>query len=138
MKIKKHNTGQSLIEFAIVLPLMLLIIMGVFDLGRSIYYFSAIHNAAREGARYGAVNHCDTAGIKVAAQQMAIGLGDGVEVSDPIKFYTPEGNPDRILVSVEYEFEAVTPLIGVFLGEDGKVKLASEARQLIEISSACP
>lgn len=138
MKMNKLYSGQSLIEFAIALPFILLLVMGVFDLGRGIYYFSTIHNAAREAARYGAVNHCDTEGIKNAALQKTYGLGDGVEVKDPTKFYSLDGELDRIVVSVEYEFETVTPLVGVFLGDGGKIKLASDARQLIEISTACP
>jgi len=138
MKNKKLSSGQSLIELTIVLPLILLLVIGVFDLGRGIYYFSAIHNAAREAARYGAVNHCDTTGIINMAQQMTIGLGDGVVVNDPTEFYTLDGELDRIVVSVEYDFQPVTPLVGVFLGEDGEIKLASDARQIIEISSECP
>lgn len=41
--------GQSLVEFAIVLPVLLLLVVMIFDLGRAVYYSSAIHNAAREG-----------------------------------------------------------------------------------------
>ena len=76
----RKSSGQSLLEFAIILPILLLLVMGVFDLGGGIYYYSAIQNAAREGARYGAVNHCDAAGIKNQAKQMA-GLGAGLYVS---------------------------------------------------------
>jgi hypothetical protein len=112
--------------------------MGIFDLGRGIYYYSAIHNAAREGARYGAINHCDTVGIKNAAKFMAAGLGDDLVVKEPTKYYTPQGRADRIVVTVEYTFETVTPLVGVFLGEDGAIKLQSQARQLIELNMTCP
>jgi hypothetical protein len=47
----KHHHGQSLIEFALVLPLFVLLIVGIFDLGRAFFAFIAISNAAREGAR---------------------------------------------------------------------------------------
>ena len=120
----KKNSGQSLLEFAITMPLLLLLVMGVFDLGRGIYYYSAIHNAAREGARYGAINHCDVTGIKNRAKQMA-GLGDGLVVKEPQKFSTPEGLLDRIKVTVEFTFEPVTPLVGDFLAAKGK----EESRQ---------
>jgi hypothetical protein len=111
--------------------------MGVFDLGRGIYYYSAVHNAAREGARYGAVNHCDFTGIKNQAEQMA-GLGDGLVVKEPQQVYVSGTDQlDYVLVSVEYNFETVTPLVGNFLGEDGSIVLSSEARQLIEVASPC-
>ncbi len=43
--------GQSMVEFALILPLFVLIIIGVFDLGRAFFAFISISNAAREGAR---------------------------------------------------------------------------------------
>jgi hypothetical protein len=48
-----RENGQDLIEFAIVLPLLLLIIFGAVDLGRLFHATVAITNAAREGARFG-------------------------------------------------------------------------------------
>ena len=135
---KTKNTGQSLVEFAITFPLFLLLVMGIFDLGRGIYYYSVIHNAAREGARYGAVNQCDTVGIKNAAKFLAVGLGDALVVKEPTKYFNLDGRPDRIVVTVEYTFRTVTPLVGTFLGEDGAIKLESQARQLIEQNITCP
>jgi Flp pilus assembly protein TadG len=46
-----HKSGQSMIEFALILPLFVLIVIGVFDLGRAFFAYIAISNAAREGAR---------------------------------------------------------------------------------------
>jgi hypothetical protein len=53
----RHGTseGQALVEFALVLPLILLIMFGVFDVGRAVYTNSALSQAAREGARLAAV-----------------------------------------------------------------------------------
>ena len=137
--ITKKTTGQSLVEFAITLPLLLLLVMGVFDFGRGIYYYSAIQNAAHEAARYGAVHHCDDAGIVDRATSMAIGLGPGLTILDPVLVYEAETSIlDYIYVTVIYRFEPVTPLIGDFLGADGYIDLQSVARQLIEAPSICP
>jgi len=46
-----HGHGQSMVEFALILPLFVLFIVGIFDLGRAFFDFIAITNAAREGAR---------------------------------------------------------------------------------------
>ncbi len=43
--------GQSMVEFALILPLFVLFIVGIFELGRAFFAFIAISNAAREGAR---------------------------------------------------------------------------------------
>jgi hypothetical protein len=132
---KKKYKAQSLVEFAILLPIFLLIVLGIFDLGRVIYTLSALHNAAREGARYGAVNHCDPAGIENTAQHFAVGLGEGVTVSSNLIMV--DGVPERIRVVVSYQFRTVTPLIGVFLGEDGLITLSSESRQHVESPIPC-
>jgi hypothetical protein len=52
---RARRRGQSLVEFALVLPIFLLLIMGVVDAGRLVYMNSTLSNAAREGARTGSV-----------------------------------------------------------------------------------
>ena len=47
-------TGQSLVEFALVLPLFILLLFGVLDVGRYVYMNSVLSQAAREGARVAA------------------------------------------------------------------------------------
>ncbi|HAF10804.1 MAG TPA: hypothetical protein DCK98_12090 [Chloroflexi bacterium] len=47
-----RDTGQSLVEVALALPLLLLILLGVADLGRAFYYTTAVASAARQGAAY--------------------------------------------------------------------------------------
>jgi len=44
--------AQSLVEFALVLPLLLLIVLGAMDFGRMFYTKMVLTNAAREGANY--------------------------------------------------------------------------------------
>jgi len=48
----RNTSAQAVIEFAIVLPLLLLLILGVMDLGRMFYIKMVLTNAAREGANY--------------------------------------------------------------------------------------
>ena len=50
---KFEHAGQELVEFAIILPLLLIIAFGVLDLGRAFHAVITITNVAREGARYG-------------------------------------------------------------------------------------
>jgi len=135
MKTQKTK-AQSLVEFAILLPIFLLVVLGIFDLGRVIYTLSALHNAAREGARYGAVNHCDFPGIEATAQHFAVGLGEGVVVTSSIIF-EETGVPGRISVITTFDFRTVTPLVGVFLGEDGYITLSSQSIQHIEQPIPC-
>jgi Flp pilus assembly protein TadG len=52
--LKTDQTGQSLVEFAVSSVVLLLLVGGLVDIGRSIYVSEALSNAAREGARHGA------------------------------------------------------------------------------------
>jgi Flp pilus assembly protein TadG len=76
----KDGNGQSMVEFALILPLMVLIIAGIFDLGRAFFASITITNAAREGARYGTLNPDYYQGIcdatKNEAQSSGITLND--------------------------------------------------------------
>jgi len=48
--------GQALVEFALVVPVLFLIIVGIVEAGRLVFYFHNLNNAAREGARYAIVH----------------------------------------------------------------------------------
>jgi Flp pilus assembly protein TadG len=47
----KAQRSQALIEFALVSPVLLLLMFGVVDVGRAIFYYDTLNHAAREGAR---------------------------------------------------------------------------------------
>ncbi len=55
MKLKRNRKGQSLVEFALLLPLLLILVMGLFDVGRAVFYYSVLNTAVREGTRYAIV-----------------------------------------------------------------------------------
>lgn len=56
---KKREKGQSAVEFALVLPILLLIVCGILDFGWLFYNQLSVENACREGARVGCVNAQD-------------------------------------------------------------------------------
>ena len=118
--------GQSLVEFALIVPLLLLIVFMLLDLGRAVYYYSVIYNAAREGARYGIIHPSDTAGIDAAARELAIGL-------DPSDLIITSSNPSEttIQVTATYRFRIITPLVEIFLGRT-QIDLDSTALMIIE------
>ena len=53
---RSDEAGQSLIEFALVLPLLLLIITGLFDVARATWQENTLAYAAREGTRFAIVH----------------------------------------------------------------------------------
>lgn len=50
----REDDGQSLVELALALPLLLMVLLGVVDVGRAYVYTTAVSNAAREAALYAA------------------------------------------------------------------------------------
>lgn len=128
------NKGQSLVEFALVLPVLLLIAVMVFDLGRAVYYSSTIHNAAREGARYGIVHPDDETGMKQRAIDYAIGLG--LQQSDiQINLNIPEDKesfpPPQVTVIINFDFIPATPLVSSLI-PGGQISLRGEAVMKLE------
>ena len=108
-----HNIGQSLIEMALLLPVMLLLSVVAIDLGRGVYYYSAIYNAAREGARYGIIDPTDIDGINDAVKLLTVGLDQG-NLSITIIPNPPDPNINTIQVKVDYTFELVAPIAKLF------------------------
>lgn len=131
--IRRSQQAQSLVEFALILPLLLLILVMIFDLGRAVYYYSVIHNAARDGARWGIIDNTagigcvtpDTAGIEAAVRARAVGLNPGdLTVSSSCV-------GSKIRVNVTYDFEPVTPLVSSFL-DGGMITLESTSSMNVE------
>ena len=47
----RSQRSQALIEFALVSPVLLLLLFGIVDIGRAVFYYDTVNHAAREGAR---------------------------------------------------------------------------------------
>jgi Flp pilus assembly protein TadG len=72
-RLRQPHRGQALVEFALALPILILLLVGIFDLGRGVYAFNTVNNAAREGARLAIVDqNCNAIGQ--AAEQHAASL----------------------------------------------------------------
>ena len=48
---RRGQTSQALIEFALISPVLLLLLFGIVDIGRAVFYYDTVNHAAREGAR---------------------------------------------------------------------------------------
>ncbi len=66
-KCRGRSQGQALVEFAIALPILILLVAGVLELGRGYSYAIAVSDAARDGARYVAGKTVATNGPGIAA-----------------------------------------------------------------------
>lgn len=112
----RTQTGQSLAELAIVLPILLILLLGVFDIGNGFSTYITLSNASREGARWLTTHPDDKAGAiaRIYAEADSRGLGPGsVAITlTPDKSRYESGETVTILVSHDYPlmFGVVTQL----------------------------
>ncbi len=134
-RMSKPTLGQSMVEFAMVLPLFILLVMIIVDFGRGIWYYNAISNSAREGARFAIINEPVTHGdgkTKQHVRKTAVGVP--ILPSDILIVRDMTGakrTDSTVTVTVQYEFVPITPLIGELL-TDGKVNLSASSRMNLE------
>jgi TadE-like protein len=134
---RKSNRAQGMIEFAIILPVLLLMLMLIFDVGRSIYAYSVIHNAAREGARFGIIHPTDPCldppppmveTVVTKVRHLASGLDN-----TSFTVTCPTAVPGTFEVEVRYTFSAATPLLGQLLGNStNQIELVGHSIMYIE------
>ncbi len=116
-----RQKGQDLVEFALVLPILLLIMFGVLDLGRLFHAAITITNAARVGARFGTRNKEATDGeIRAATRDEAFESGIDLSTAPididyldilPLGLGNQDGNDDTIQVKITYDFPLIIDYI---------------------------
>jgi hypothetical protein len=110
-----------MVELVIVLPLLLTILFGTLDLGRAFYTYISLTNAAREAARYAAVND---ANASISQVQGELDAPSGTDISGcapgSLTFSGSgggRGNPYTVHVSCQ--FVLVTPFMSAIVGAVG-------------------
>ena len=115
----RREAGQELVEFALILPLLLLLFFGIIEFGRAILAYNTIANAAREGARQGIVDP-NAGPIQTAALALTAGLAPPLAASD----ITVTISGATVEVAVDYDYP---PLLAGFLGLSATIPLHTQA-----------
>ncbi|MFN2384205.1 MAG: TadE/TadG family type IV pilus assembly protein [Gemmatimonadota bacterium] len=115
---KRCNRGQSLVEFALILPVLLGLIIGIYEFGRAWNVYQVLTNAAREGARLAVIptstesqvistieDGLDRAALDPSEGSISLeGMGDGT------------GTPATVALEYPYQFTFLGPIVA-FLGD---------------------
>jgi Flp pilus assembly protein TadG len=101
------ESGQTLAEFALVVPLLLLLVFGTIEFGRVLNAYIVVTNGAREGARYGATGYT---AAQIQTQVAGSTASLGVVTTTVTNAQGARGS--QITVKVSYSFSFVVPLIG--------------------------
>jgi Flp pilus assembly protein TadG len=145
-----RQLGQGLVEFAIVLPIILVMVFGLLDVGRAVFTFNTLAQAARQAARTAMVDQ-DVSRVRSTAYQSAPTLGLGTS-NVSVCFKTDDTSQtdcssstaddcplaDRVIgclaiVQVQLTYQPMTPIIGSLIGS---VPLSSVSVAPIEY--VCP
>ncbi|MBU2598175.1 MAG: pilus assembly protein [Actinobacteria bacterium] len=110
IRIIKNEKGASAVEFAIILPILIMLVFGIFQFGIAYNNYITITHAAREGARRAAVdlNNPDLKDI-IIERAYPIPITE-----DDIIITTPEGTNigDPVEVEITYNITIEIPLVG--------------------------
>lgn len=123
--------GQALVEFAMVLPLLVMLLLGLFDFGRGIAIYTSLAHSAREGARTGIYTSATDTDIRDTVRSQGVILTGLPDANIMITPPDPRNSGDSLIVSVAYDFEAATPLISSFWG-GGPLRITSTATVRVE------
>jgi len=104
---RKREDGQSLVEFALVIPIFLLVLFAIVDFGMAFHAWITVTNSAREGARIGAVR-ATSGEIEQRVRDTATSLE---QANLSVGVTNAEGQPgESVEVDVSYDYSLMTPL----------------------------
>ncbi len=121
------SRGQSLLEFALTLPVFLWLVLGLFDLGRGVASYTVLSNSAREGARAATIPLTSDADVAAAVNSQTVILGTvpsgDITIVPPVQSDRTSGK--KITVEVRYRFQPVTPLVSNVVGSTISMRATS-------------
>jgi hypothetical protein len=104
---RKREDGQSLVEFALVIPIFLLVLFAIVDFGMAFHAWITVTNSAREGARIGSVR-ATSGEIEQRVRDTATSLE---QANLSVGVTNAEGQPgESVEVDVSYDYSLMTPL----------------------------
>jgi Flp pilus assembly protein TadG len=141
----KSERGAELIEFALVFPLLLLVVLGIVDFGFVFQRMEVVTNAAREGARIAVLpgyattdvqarvqNYIQTGGVPTKAGNPVIAVTD---VSIPTGVGGPNLTGKRVQVTYTHSYLFIGPVASWFGGSFTTVPIAAVAIMRDEVAT---
>lgn len=138
----KHEKGQSLTELAIGITVLLILVAGLIDLGRAVFYYLSMRDAAQEGMVYGSmyptfctqIQEIVQAGANDPSLNVTV-LMDNLPCKTAGASHRCGGKEVRVLV-VQQHFPITMPLLGTFIGTQ-ELELRAEISGTV-LRPACP
>lgn len=115
--LRRSDEGQALVEFALIVPVVMLLVVGVFEFGRAWSAHQAVTDAAREGARIAVI--ADPAITEDSVRKVVRGALSGASLNGDLATIQltgvngATGEPARVEVSYPYQFSMLRALQGI-------------------------
>ena len=145
-RLLRCSRGQSLVEFSLILPILMILVFGILDFGLGLRSYISLSNAVREGARYASVGNpvgiesdCNGMTNDTVYGRICVATGglDVTELDPDVSFPQGVAPGNSVVVSADYTYHFVTPigdLIGFFSGGTfpSSIDLSSSADMRLE------
>lgn len=116
---RQHERGQGLVEFALMLPLLLLFVFGIFEFGNVFKSQIELQNATREGARVAGIEWVGNGGTssgvqsdviaKMNATSPGLGFSSSTVTISPSSLRCSGSNTEEVTVSGSFSYQEITP-----------------------------
>ena len=147
-KVKVNEKGQSLVELAISLLVILTLLTGAVEFSIALFQFVQLRDSAQEGALYGSLNSDDTTGIcnrvmyssqspidmSSTGENMSCGTSSGDDIYISYTGDHCEGN--GITITITFDHHIFMPLVGPIIGSD-TIPLTASVTDTI-LTPICP
>jgi Flp pilus assembly protein TadG len=110
---QNNERGAAAVEFAILLPLLLLLVLGTIEFGRAYNAQITLTNAARDGVRVMAIAN-DPAGAKTAAKNAAASVSTAIPTSAVTLSTTTCSTGAQVTLTINYSLSTITGIAGPF------------------------
>jgi Flp pilus assembly protein TadG len=114
----KSEKGQSLVEFALVVPILALLLFGIVDFGRIFHAYLTIDHAGREAARAASIGKDET-----TVKQVAFDSGASINLNTTgyVEVQNTGSSGSEAKITITYPIAPITPIIGTFFSEGFKL-----------------
>ena len=141
--IKVEPRGQSLVELAISLMIILLLLLGAVEFSLALFQYVTIRDAAQEGAIYGSINPTDESGIQYRAVATASDVLPQLTINDVDVTIngddcegTTSGSPNSLTVTITFAHPITFPIVGPMIGSNTINLTASVTNTILQ--PTCP
>jgi Flp pilus assembly protein TadG len=132
-----RSSGQELVEYALILPILLVLLLGIMELGLAVFNYDTMSNAAREAARTGIITRDETT---IRSAGLKLTTGTALSTTNITIFWLPEngdvtvpsGDAVRVRVQVTRNYPLLTGSLLALFGLRGTLPMTATATMHLE------